>query len=421
MAPFLQGPLSDSAYEGITALKSPGIQGAKYNVFQSAHAAIPDSPPDSPTESVNPVDYQPGRTRVSDHSSYEHTDMLPRFPKVHWDPIPEVPYHDRGLHGDAEFKNLLRDCTEIFDYTPKVGTEISGVNLAKLENAQKDDLARLIAERGVVFFRNQTDLTIDAQRELGAYFGRLHKHATTSVPRREGLEDVHVVYTDEKSKDQRAYFTPTFLWHSDVTYEVQPPSYTSLKLLSGPPRGGGGDTLWASQYAAYDCLSPYMQKYLESLSALHSADIQAEGSRAAGRPVRRDPITTLHPLIRTHPVTGWKSLFFNPGFITKIVGIPKLESDAIIAYLNEVISTTQELHVRYQWHKNDVAFWDNRICNHSASYGFAPHRRHAVRVCCHAEKPYLDPNSVSQEDDLHEKYGIPKVNKDGSGQSNYND
>ena len=86
---------------------------------------------------------------------------------------------------------------------------------------------------------------------------------------------------------------------SQVTYEVQPPSYTSLKLLSGPPRGGGGDTLWSSQYAIYDLLSPGMQTYLEGLEALHSARIQADGSNALGRTVRRDPIVTKHPLIRT--------------------------------------------------------------------------------------------------------------------------
>jgi alpha-ketoglutarate-dependent taurine dioxygenase len=103
-----------------------------------------------------------------------------------------------------------------------------------------------------------------------------------------------------------------------------------------------------------------MQKYLESLTALHSSHIQAEGSRALGRTVRREPIVTEHPLIRSNPVTGWKSLFFNPGFVTKIVGIPKVESDMIISYLNEVVTTTQEMHVRFQWGKDDVAFWDNR-------------------------------------------------------------
>lgn len=109
-----------------------------------------------------------------------------------------------------------------------------------------------------------------------------------------------------------------------MTYETQPPSYTSLKLLTAPPPGAGGDTIWSSQYAAYDMLSPALQTYLESLTALHSADLQTQGTRALGRAVRRDPITTEHPLIRTNPVTGWKSIFFNPGFVTKIVEVPKM-------------------------------------------------------------------------------------------------
>ncbi|KAL8807959.1 MAG: hypothetical protein Q9182_000425 [Xanthomendoza sp. 2 TL-2023] len=372
-------------------------------------------------ENKKHIVYEPGRTTVEMQDCYEHEDLRPCFPDVHWEPLNEVPYHDKGIYGDRDFRNLLQSATDIFDYNPKIGTEIHGVNLATLTDAQKNDLARLISIRGVVFFRNQTDLDIDAQRQLGAYFGKLHKHATTAVPRRAGLEDVHVVFTNGDAKDQRAVFSPTFLWHSDVTYEIQPPSYTSLKLISGPPRGGGGDTLWSSQYAAYDLLSAPMQKYLESLSALHSAQIQADGSHAAGRAVRRDPITTKHPLIRTHPVTEWKSLFFNPGFVTSIVGIPKAESDAIIAYLNEIISTTQEIHVRYQWQKDDVAFWDNRICNHSASYGFTGHRRHAVRVASQAERPVFDPAGKSQEEELNARFSLPNVDKDGARQSNYND
>ncbi|KAL6719368.1 hypothetical protein ACLMJK_003607 [Lecanora helva] len=366
-------------------------------------------------------EYLPGHTSVKQHADYEHDDLRPSFPDVHWPPLTEVPYHDKGIHGDPHFSNLLADATDVFDYNPKIGTEIHGVNLAKLTDAQKNDLARLISVRGVVFFRNQTDLGIDAQRELGQYFGTLHKHATTCVPKSGDLDDVHVVYTDEKSKDQRATFSPSFLWHSDVSYEIQPPSYTALKLLSGPPRGGGGDTLWSSQYTIYDLLSPGMQKYLEGLSALHSAQTQADGSRALGRTVRREPVVTKHPLIRTHPVTGWKSVYFNPGFVTEIVGVPKAEGNAIMAYLNELIATTQEAHVRFQWQKDDVAFWDNRICNHSASYGFAPHRRHAVRVAATAERPVFDPAGRSQEEEMNARYGLPSANKDGSGQVNYND
>jgi taurine dioxygenase len=295
-------------------------------------ASVNPLPSKAPSSAV--ASYIPGRTIVEKHETYVHDGLTPSFPDKHWPALQEVPYSDKGLLGDPSFKNLLAGATDIFDYNPKIGTEIHGVDLANLSDAAKNDLALLIATRGVVFFRNQKNFDIDAQRKLGAYFGSLHKHATTAVPKRGDLDDVHVVYTDENSKDQRALFSPSFLWHSDVTYEVQPPSYTSLKVLTGPPRGGGGDTLWSSQYAAYDALSPPMQKYLESVTALHSSHMQAEGSKAAGRPVRRAPIVTEHPLIRSHPVTGWKSLFFNPGFVTKIVGVPKVESDMIINYLN---------------------------------------------------------------------------------------
>jgi sulfonate dioxygenase len=312
--------------------------------------------------SGNMHSYVPGRTIVKKHDdTYEYEDLRPRFPDIKWPAYEEIPYVDKGQLGDPSFKNLLADATDVFDYNPKIGTEVHGVDLATLTNAQKNDLARLIATRGVVFFRNQQNFGIDQQRELGKYFGELHKHATTGVPKREGLEDVHVIFTGEGSPDLRALFTPTFLWHSDVTYEIQPPSYTSLKVLSGPPRGGGGDTLWSSQYAAYDMLSPHMQRYLESLTALHSAELQAQGSRDLGRTVRREPVTTEHPLIRTNPVTGWKSIFFNPGFVTKIVGVPKTESDHIIGLLNEIVATSPEIHVRFQWNEGDVAFWDNRV------------------------------------------------------------
>lgn len=159
--------------------------------------------------------YEPGRTFVDSHEDYEHKNLLPYFPDVKWSPLEEFLYHDKGLHGDKAFVHLLSGATSIFDYTPKIGTEISGIDLANLTDPQKNDLARLIATRGVVFFRDQSNFDINAQRELGSYFGALHMHATTSVPNQPGLENVHVVFT-EGNKDMRAMFTPSFLWHSDV-------------------------------------------------------------------------------------------------------------------------------------------------------------------------------------------------------------
>ena len=169
-----------------------------------------------PADIPRTQDYVPGYTTVESHTTCEHDDLKPTFPNLHWEPLIEVPYYDKGIYGHPRFLNLLDAATDIFDCNPKIGTVILGVDLASLTDAQKNDLARLISIRGVVFFRNQGSFDIEAQRKLGAYFGKLHKHATTSIPRRPGLEDVHVVYTDEKSKDQRANFTPSFLWHSDV-------------------------------------------------------------------------------------------------------------------------------------------------------------------------------------------------------------
>ena len=191
-------------------------ESSTYSTFTSKLKATKDAL-NLPIRSNHDVRYEPGRTTVESHENYEYDELRPSFPDVQWGPLAEVPYYDRGTHGDPQFGNLLSDATDVFDYTPKVGTEIHGINLAKLTDAQKDDLARLVSIRGVVFFRNQTDLDIDAQRKLGQYFGKLHKHATTAVPRRGDLDDVHVIYTDENSKDQRANFEPTFLWHSDVS------------------------------------------------------------------------------------------------------------------------------------------------------------------------------------------------------------
>ena len=175
MAPFLEEP-------------SAGVSFTSKQIFKGGILDLPNRKKPN-------IQYEPGRTIVEGHDKYEYDDLRPAFPDVHWDPLTEVPYHDRGIKGDAQFGNLLSDAIDIFDYNPKIGTEINGVNLAKLTDAQKDDLARLVSIRGVVFFRNQTDLDIDAQRELGQYFGQLHKHATTSVPRRGDLDDVHVVST----------------------------------------------------------------------------------------------------------------------------------------------------------------------------------------------------------------------------------
>lgn len=295
----------------------------------------------------------------------------------------EVAVTDRGLFADPSKKALLSAAVKVRHLTPAIGTEILGLDLRQLSDAQRDELALLVAERGVVFFREQ-EINIHEQLNLARHFGPLHKHATTPIPRN-GLEEVHVVYNDASRRPDPAAFSKSELWHSDVSYEIQPPGTTSLKVITGPEVGG--DTTWSSGYALYSSLSPGFQTYLEGLSALHSAVAQADGARAAGLHVRREAIETVHPVVRVHPTTGWKSVYVNPGFTRRIIGVPKAESDAILNFLFQSISENPDHQVRFKWERNSVAIWDNRIVTHSATFDFWPATRHALRATPHGEKP----------------------------------
>ncbi|ANB15445.1 Jlp1p [Sugiyamaella lignohabitans] len=351
---------------------------------------------------------------------YEFEHLSPAYPDIHWEPLKELEYTDKALGADEEYKELFKAVTSYRHVTPKFGTVLEGVNLAELNDKQKAELAHLTAYRGVIFFRDQKDLDIHKQLDLGRFWGKLHKHATTALPRdwEKGLDEVHVVFANEYRPPSQAY-PQSYLWHSDVSYELQPPAYTTLKLLDGPEEAGG-DTLWISGYGLYDALSPGLKEYVEKHTALHSAHEQADGARANGKTVRRDPIVTEHPLVRVHPVTGYKSLYVNPGFTRSIVGVPKAESDAILQYLFSLIATSQEYTARFTWGKHDLALWDNRVTVHSATYGFYPNRRHAVRVTVHGETPYYDPNGKSQQEEIDAQLQR-KTYIDGSKGINYND
>ncbi|RLN32002.1 hypothetical protein BBJ28_00015308 [Nothophytophthora sp. Chile5] len=299
------------------------------------------------------------------HADFEHPELLGEFPKTTYPPIPVLPYSDRGLKADPTLANLLADAT-ITHLEPKIGSEISGLQLHELSDKQKDELALLVAQRGVVFFRDQ-EIDIDQQLDLGRYYGPLHVHQT--VAHAKGRPEVHVVENSLATSEQRAQiqrYAPLNQWHSDVSYERQPPSYTSFKVLTTPPTGG--DTLWASGYEAYERLTPAFKDFVEGLTAIHSSK---------------------HPVVRTHPVTGRKGLYVNDQFTTRIKQLSAAESDAVLGILLKHIADGHEFQVRYHWTKNAVAIWDNRATVHFATYDYLPGNRHAVRVTPHGEIPYL--------------------------------
>ena len=124
-------------------------------VYEPVHTTVWKLRAESPVKAEDPL-YEPGRTSVEDNKDYEHQDLLPSFPNIHWDVLTEVPYHDKGLEGHPQFRSLLNAATDVFDYNPKIGTELQGVNLANLTETQKNDLARLISAKARSIFWQTT-------------------------------------------------------------------------------------------------------------------------------------------------------------------------------------------------------------------------------------------------------------------------
>lgn len=263
--------------------------------------------------------------------------------------------------------------------TPTTGSEITGIQLSSLTDKAKDQLALLAAQRKVLVFRDQdfADLPIDQAVAFGGYFGRHHVHATAGVP--EGYPEVHIVYMmDTKNGDFATFLAgknSTVLWHSDVTYDEQPPGMTILYALELPEVGG--DTAFANQVEAYKRLSPALRERLHGLKGVHDGVSQAEPYYRAGRLVRRKPVIVEHPLVRTHPVTGEKALFVNAceslcfstlsagllktltGVVTtRIVGMKKEESDMLLGFLMNHIGHCLEHQVRVRWEPKTVVIWD---------------------------------------------------------------
>ncbi|KAI8803289.1 hypothetical protein BJ742DRAFT_908963 [Cladochytrium replicatum] len=319
--------------------------------------------------------------------------LHPKFIPARYPPIPVVNEPATRIRRKS---SLLSAATKIIHLTPSIGTELHGLQLNALTDKQKDELALLAAERGVVFFRDQS-ITIEEQLGLGRYYGPLHIHPNTGAP--ENFPEVHVVYGDENSKDFIALGYPRQrLWHTDVSYERQPPGVTTLKQITVPHVGG--DTLWSNSYQAYETLPDEYKKFIEGKTAIHSAQEQSDNAEKAGLPLKRDPVEHEHPIVRTHPITGWKALYVNPQFTRRIVGVPKDVSDRVLKYLYDHISNGEDFKVRFSWKKDSVAVWDNRVTVHYAIGDYFPALRHGVRVTPHAEAPYYYPSSKGQYEDL---------------------
>ncbi|TPX59733.1 hypothetical protein PhCBS80983_g02316 [Powellomyces hirtus] len=326
-----------------------------------------------------------------------------------------------GQKADPDKRSLLEAVTKRIDLSPIIGTELHGLQLSQLSEQQKEDLALFVSERGVVFFRDQ-DITLEQQQELGRSWGPLHVHpiGRKSDPK----EDAQLFHTTKASKIHAGEG-----WHTDISFEKVPSSCAILKVVEVPPCGG--DTIWASTYAAYDKLSPALREVIESLTALHNADqfLSAREDPTGQTFLRRDTVafSIEHPVVRTHPITGWKILYVNKAFTKHIKGFTKAESGKhlrsicehmLLNFLTDHIATSDDVKVRFRWEKNSVAIWDNRATQHLALWDYYPHNRQAQRVLVLGERPYRDPESKSQLEAGGALYQAPPLwlrDVDGAG------
>ncbi|KAJ9092914.1 hypothetical protein QFC21_006626 [Naganishia friedmannii] len=335
--------------------------------------------------------------KTDDESDYPYARFLPHFDtSVTYPPLTDFEHHDPGLEAlkHAEPRAFLNNAT-VANLTPRFGAEVSGIQLHKLTPTERQQLALFVAQRGVVAFRDQDFQDQSPEwmlQDWGSFFGRLHIHPTSGHPK--GYPEFHLVYRDA-GKTLNYEFSDRFtssVWHSDVTYERQPPGLTTLWLFDSP--SSGGDTAYVNQVEAYNRLSPSFRAYLETLQVVHSGVEQAEYSRRGNRggTVRREPVETVHPLVRTHPVTGAKALYVNKQFARRIVGLKQEESEAILNLLYNHIALGVDFQTRIKWAPRTVVLWDNRITAHSAIVDFdsaQDGRRHGGRITPQAERPFL--------------------------------
>ncbi|CCE33476.1 hypothetical protein E4U22_002301 [Claviceps purpurea] len=310
-------------------------------------------------------------------------------------PLERFEHYEHGKDADPSYPNLLPPggAVSVTHLTPTIGSEVAGIQLSSLTDAGKDELAHFVAKRKVVAFRKQdfAELPIADALKYGAYFGRHHIHPTSGAP--EGFPEIHLVHRGKNDKGAAEFFeerTSSVAWHSDVSYEEQPPGTTFLYILNKPETGG--DTLFVDSVQAYRRLSPLFRERLHGLRATHSGIEQVNAAAAQKSIKRREPVVHAHPIVRTHPATGEKALFVNPQFTRDIVGLKKEESDALLKFLYDHLAYGADFQARIRWEEGTVVLWDNRVTQHTALVDWEDgQRRHLARITPQAEVPYETP------------------------------
>ena len=265
------------------------------------------------------------------------------------------------------------------------GAEVLGVDVSRdLDDGTIGSIRRALLDRGVIFFRDQT-LTHEQQKTFARRFGKIFIH-----PNFNGLGPDPEIVEIKRTPGDRAIVGEE--WHCDTTMMEAPPMGAILYGIEVPPYGG--DTLFASMYRAYDTLSDGMKTLLANLRCVHS-DHTVAGPAAARNAkrsvkVREDtnwrPTVNVHPVVRTHPETGRKSLFVNRAYCHRFEDMTEEESAPLPRYLSRH-AERPEFTCDFRWRNGSIAFWDNRRTHHIAVNDAGPFFRHVRRVQIAGDRP----------------------------------
>jgi len=275
---------------------------------------------------------------------------------------------------------------EVSPLSGALGAEIFGVDLRQsLKEETIAEIHQAFLENLVIFFRDQ-DLTPAQLVSFARHFGELDPHHVLR-----GLEDQPEVLEIIREKTDQYIFAPG--WHADVTWQKKPVLGSILYGVEVPEHGG--DTLFANQYLAYESLSDGMRSMLDKLEAIHSSD-QAYGKDAEKltkvdliKLNREDAVKgrAEHPVVRTHPATGRKALFVQPGYAFSLKDMSMEESQPLLQFLFDH-ATRPEFTCRFQWTEGSLAFWDNRCSIHCPIDDYYGQRRRTWRITLQGDVPY---------------------------------
>jgi taurine dioxygenase len=259
---------------------------------------------------------------------------------------------------------------EIRRMGPQIGVEVSGVDVKTMDEATWQRIYRAWLDYNILCVRDQ-DLTISDFIRYSERFGPVTPHPSKST-RHPEYAKITMLGINKRDADGKLidaiYRRGAEGWHTDGAYNQAPFKATQLYALAIPSRGG--DTLFANGYAAYEALPPRLKQRLDGVIGAFSYGGK-KGRSALLNPEDQDWTPVYHPIIRTHPETGRKSLYFDPGKIVRIEGADDAESEQLIADLKGyMIQPDAEYH--HKWRKGDIVIWDNRCSYHRAAGDYPP-------------------------------------------------